>query len=270
MSEDASETTTASPVRVFSNLNQVHIYLTQERGLQCSYGKLKVAVEQRRTLVPRRKGGFTQQTVDQWARQFLAPKVDHSPAGNAPAIPDPASGGGVTEQKMAMQTKVLDVELQRKAFDLARTKGRYVETSTVERELATRWQVVRHLLESFAAEHGAEVAAMFGGAPDVAEQLVAACAGNPDLRDEISRIQFAAVPVYRATFQKRVREVLNKLAAGNWYTEEMAQAMDTWQSTVREEQQDVAREVIRLAGGNPERMDTVLSLLEGYVLARRA
>lgn len=247
--------------RILRNVHQVYKYLREEAGFQVSYGKVRDAIS-RRELPQRRGGGWVEQTVVQWARAALAPTVDESARLDAP------QGGSslLGEQKIARQVSLMQLKESRERFSLAKDRGRYIETPVVERELAERWTAVKLLLRSWIQESGPDVAALFGGDAERAQELVALVEGNADKADELSRRQFAVLPELVASFERRLAEVLNNLSSGNWFTEEMASAWAQYQQSVEDEELETARELIALVGGN---QDAASKLLGRFWIAPR-
>ena len=151
---------------ILHNVNQIVVRL--RGGYRVTQYRVARAIE-RHELVPRRGGGWTAASVDQWARRCLSRKVTSGEGDDAPAL-TPES---VSEAKAAEQTALLAVQRKKSEMEYARLRGRLTETATVQDELAARAQAFRRGLERFGMEEAEAVAADFGASSRGAADLVA-------------------------------------------------------------------------------------------------
>lgn len=254
---------------VLDNIRQVYIYLREECGYKCSYGKVRDAVEKHRTLTPRRGGGFSRGTVDAWARAHLVKLVDPSPDADRPTIPSPTDTPllpGAAEKKIEAQAQYLGLKLSKEQFEFAERRGLYVETAIIERELADRAVTMRHMLEGYFREAAAEVISLLGGNIERARRLAEIVGGDPDRADDLSQAQYALQPELIARTQLRLRDALNCYAAGNWYTEEFASLWDRYRATTEAAAAETMRELIEYVGGDA---DMTQAALARFAIARR-
>lgn len=252
--------------RILQNVRQVHLYLTGECDYQCSYGKVRDAIEKHRTLVPRRGGGFTRATVDAWARAHLVRKVDTSAEASRPVIPVRQELPGAAEQKVAAQAQYLGLKVSKEQFEFAERRGLYVETAIIERELAERQTTVRHLLEGFFRENGGEIIALLGGDIAHATRLAELAGGDGANAEAISAAQFALLPRLLDISARRLREVLNCYATGSWYTEEFATVWERYRANVEATATETMTSLIEAVGGDPA---LAQAALEHFAVTRK-
>ena len=160
---------------ILHNVNQIVVRL--RGGYRVTQYRVARAIE-RHELVPRRGGGWTAASVDQWARRCLSRKVTSGEGDDAPALTperreDLLAPQSVSEAKAAEQTALLAVQRKKSEMEYARLRGRLTETATVQDELAARAQAFRRGLERFGMEEAEAVAADFGASSRGAADLVA-------------------------------------------------------------------------------------------------
>ena len=222
---------------VFENLHQVEQYL-KESGYQCSYKKIKAAVDKRKELKERRGGGWTARTVDQYARAFLVRKIDPSAEQDAPAVPE-APDTGAAARKMEKQADFAEVQALKVKIALNEQIGRLIHTSVIEAELGERAKAFRLGLERFGLEQAEAVAGLFGGGRRQAHELarrLGFAEGEETERAIAVIIDFCldrsgAFPRF---FTGKVDSFLDPYATGTWWTEDMAAAWDIYQRHMHE------------------------------------
>lgn len=216
---------------IFKNIRQIQLYLAER--YRVTYYRVQKACE-RRELVERRGGGWSVRTVEQWARAFLTPKVDNSPDADAPSLPADEQEmplGGVAEEKLRQQSRLLDLQAQKQEMELRKAQGIYTRTEIIEDELAARARAFRLGLERFGHERGQDVAAVFGATPKLARQL-AERLGFTEEEDQqraqvlIQDFLLSRAPQFGIFFAGAVEELLDSYATGRWWTEDMQAA---WQ-----------------------------------------
>lgn len=214
---------------IFKNIRQIQLYLAER--YRVTYYRVQKACE-RRELVERRGGGWSVRTVEQWARAFLTPLVDNSPDADAPSLPADEQEmplGGVAEEKLRQQSRLLDLQAQKQEMELRKAQGLYTKTEIIEDELAARARAFRLGLERFGHESGQDVAAVYGATPKLARKLAERLGFSTE--DDLQRAQvliqdflLSRAPQYAIFFAEAVERLLDSYATGRWWTDEMREA----------------------------------------------
>lgn len=247
-----SNTEKAQQSTILTNTRQVHIYL-RGLGWKCAYNTVAKDIKDGK-LVARRGGGFTRQTVDQYAMTHLTKRVDADPgkdsAWSEPVNPDAA---GAQERRVSADADLKEVEAKRKRFLFERERGKYVQTSIIGRELAERWQAVRLRMGSFCRELSGEICELFGGEPMAAGEVIKVVDGDPDRTDGLQRFCLSRREELSALFRDRTRDVLSAFADDTWLTEDMATAWEKYEQERKATEIASMRELIARVGGDETR-----------------
>ncbi|VFQ44403.1 hypothetical protein [Desulfoluna butyratoxydans] len=209
---------------VLKNINQVHRYLT-EQGCRVSYGKVKTDLIDKRAVPRRRGGGWSVQSVTQYAAAFLEKTIDEAPEADRPT--EEPQGGAATAKAQA-DADLKNIQAARARFNLEKELGRHVETATVETELGERAKAFKLGLEKWGLDNGEMVASLFGGEETSARDLLAAL-GTPDTPEAIQAIidfSLSRQPRWVRLWRKSIEDFLDAYATGTWWTEEMQAAWE--------------------------------------------
>lgn len=211
---------------VLKNINQIKNYLI-EKGHQVSYGKIKADLD-KGAIPKRRGGGFTTQSVDQYAAGFLAKRVDESSEADRP-LGD--TNGGAAESRTLADAELKQVQAARAKFNFEKEMGRHVETATMETELGERAKAFRLGLEKWGLDNGENVAAIFGGEDKSASELLTSLE-LPDTPENIRQVvDFALSRLDRwgRLWRKHMEDFLDAYATGAWWTDEMQEVWERYE-----------------------------------------
>ncbi len=250
----------------FENVNQVHTYL-KAQGWKVAYNTLRKAIDERK-LVERRKGGFAQRTVDQFARVHLAKKADPTPEPELPA--EEKITPGLHEQKLQRQISGMEMKERREHFAFMRERGLYTQTVTVERELADRWLSIKLFLSSWLVAEADTILAMLGGDPEQALRVLELVHGDKVHADALSQHMFSRKAELVDLFRKGLTEALSKFGSGQWFTEEMREAWEEFELNREDASREAAEDVLELLGADidPEAVEAILA--QYWVLPKEA
>ena len=181
--------------------------------------------------------------------------------GSASPKQAPLPTSGAHERKVNADAELKTIEAKRKKMLFDQEIGKLVPILIFSRELAERYKSTKLMLTNFSYEVGTEVAEIFGG--DVqALELVELVGGDPEKAGEISRHMVKVVPEFTAIFRERVREALDSLVTGEWYTEEMREAWGKWVQNREEGSRRDAQAAIRLVDGDLEKVGELLNYFD--------
>lgn len=221
--------------RIFENPHQVHQYLTNECGYQCSGGKVRKAIAARK-IRSRRGGGFSQAEVDQYGHSNLEKKITVT----SPQDSIPVGGDGLApEAKTKAEAKLKQVQAERAQFLLDKERGKFIPTTVIEAELGQRAKAFKLGLEKFAPDNAVKVAEIFGGSESAARELCTRL--NADPEEGIPLVidfSHSRIEHFTRMWRKQVLQFLDSYATGTWWTEEMQQAWEKMLET--EENEDAA------------------------------
>ncbi|MEF2145138.1 MAG: hypothetical protein V3573_06805 [Desulfovibrionaceae bacterium] len=208
----------------------------------------------------RRGGGYALRTVESYARAHLPKVIDASPEMDAD-VQDVEHVPGAAERRTTADAQLKEVEAKRKQLLLGKELGLYTLTSSIERELGERAQAFRLFLTSFARDNKSEIISLFGGDIDVSREIIELVAGNPDQAEALSGWAFSRSAMLLELYKRRIREALNTFAAGEWFTDEMREAWDSYEKGRLAEREAVLSALVTEAGGDVSCLD---KLLERY------
>jgi len=209
--------------RIFQNPHQVHQYLTAECGYQCSGGKIRKAIADRK-IRTRRGGGFSQAEVDQYAVNTLEKQI----ATRTPKDDAPIGGDDLApEAKTKAEAKLKTVQAERAQFLLDKERGKYIPTAVMESELGQRAKAFKLGLEKFAPDNGVKIAEIFGGSEATARELCNRLGVDPEEGIPLV-IDFthSRIEHFNRIWRKEILLFLDTYATGTWWTDEMQQAWD--------------------------------------------
>jgi hypothetical protein len=249
--------------QVLENGFQVFKYLT-EAGYKVARNTVMNHIKAGK-LKPRRGGGFACQTVEQYARKFLARQIDASAEMDLP-FGESQAPGGYQEARIKADAELKQVQAKRNEFLYEREKGRYVRTDIVGRELADRAQALRLHLSNWIQEVSGEVAALFGGEEERCRELVELVQGDETKSQDLAGWMFSKSPELVAMFRKRLRSALSAYTQGAWYTDDMATSWEKYLSGLDDDAAQLAAEAIELVNGDPAR---IKDLQARFILSRR-
>ncbi|WP_018124948.1 hypothetical protein [Desulfovibrio oxyclinae] len=259
----------------FKTARQVHQFLTCPLGEQFIYGDGETATKESgivyavsektiynhaadedgpAKLPRRRKGGFAMRTVETYARDHLSKVVDA--AGEDPAPQREDSGAAVRRTMADADLKEIKAAKERLAFE--RDRGLVLPTSTVERELGERTQAFKLYLTAFMRDIKAELISQVGGDVATAREIIDLVGGDESKVEELSGWMFQRSPILLDLWRRRLAEALNSFARGEWYTEEMHEAWELFEQTTSSRAEEVALDLIALAGGDVSTLGAVL------------
>lgn len=219
---------------IFKNPHQVHQYLTEKCGYQCSGGKVRKAIDDRK-IRARRGGGFSQAEVDQYAVNHLEKQI----ATSSTKDDTPVGGeGSAPEAKTKAEAKLKQVQAERAQFLLDKERGKYIPTTVMEAELGQRAKAFKLGLEKFAPDNAVQIAEIFGGSEVTARELCNRLGVDPEQGIPLvidfthSRIEY-----FNRMWRKQILLFLDSYATGTWWTEEMQQA---WEKMLEAEEDEYA------------------------------
>lgn len=220
---------TTDATTVLKNINQIRNYLTQH-GHQVSYGKLKGDID-KGAIPKRRGGGFTTQSVDQYAAAFLAKKVDESTEADRP-LGD--TGGGAAEARTQADAELKQVQAERTKFKFDKERGRFVETATMDAELGERAKAFRLGLEKWGLDNGETVAAIFGADERTATDLLTRLGvdANPENIRKMVDATLSQLDSWGHLWRRQMADLLDAYATGAWWTDEMRIAWDLYEANL--------------------------------------
>ena len=207
---------------ILNNPNQVYLYLL-DAGWRVGKNTVARHVSAGK-LRPRRGGGFSRRTVDQYAAVNLVRLVDSGRDQDRTADPDQAQGAA--ELKALKQADLLEVQAERQRIRLEQERGGLVPRADVERELGARAQAFRFGLESFMHRAAKSVSALFGADQRAAEELTQLARGSETPVQSVMSWAQKREPELVDLWSMEVEAFLEPYVTGAWWTEEMARAMD--------------------------------------------
>ena len=224
---------------LFETVNQVHKYLAAA-GWKVAYNTIRKAIDDGK-LKERRKGGYARRTVDQYARTFLAKKIDPTPE------PEPELVGfseNLQAQKLKQQISGMEMKERREHFNFMRERGLYTETVTIDRELADRWMSLDLFLSSWLVTEADNILDMLGGNHEKSMELVRLVVGDELAADKLSQHMFSRRAELVNLFRTGVKEALNRFGRGQWFTEDMRVAWDEYERNREEVSLEAAENVL--------------------------
>ncbi|WBF66647.1 ATP-binding protein [Desulfovibrio subterraneus] len=164
------DNTLTEGVDYFVNAKQVTDHL-HGLGYTVAYNTIAKFLKQN-GIPKRRRGGWTAQSVEQFALAMWSDKlkVDPSAAASAPIV-SAADGSSAAEERTQNDAILRGIQAQTALFRLEKDKGRYVLISTMDAELGARAKAFRIGLQKFGIDVSDRVAALFGGSRKAAEAL---------------------------------------------------------------------------------------------------
>lgn len=220
---------------ILRNVNQIVVHLRDD--YRVTQYRVAKAIE-RHELIPRRGGGWTPASVEQWARRCLTRKVTSGDGDDAPALTserqcDLLTPQSVSEAKAAEQTALLAVQRKKSEMEYARMRGRLMETATVHEELAARAQAFRRGLERFGLEQAEEVAGDFGAtaraAADLAQRLGFEGEAAERAAVTIQNFVLSRAQLFSVRWSARIEDFLDPYATGAWWTPAMREAWERYE-----------------------------------------
>lgn len=222
--------------RVFKNLNQAHQFLTGEAGFRVSYNTLKkhLVDETPPRARKRRGGGWTAGVLQAYAAAHLVKQVDEAAGADTPVKPGKAvaAGNGDADEPGAAEARTrahadkLAVQTERERMKLDLEKGRLVETSTVERELADRAKAFRLGLVGYAPKLSEDLAAHFGGDRAVALELCRVLGVDEALAPRIMDFAQGKAQEFGRGWPAKVEAFLDPYSTDAWWTPAMREAWE--------------------------------------------
>jgi len=213
------------------NRNQVAEYICEHLGYEVAPRTVYNHIAKADGLRPS-KGGWPKRTVAQYAEQFFGHKrrADFTPAGGLPLWKQEgeaeADKNSASLDRSRAETALKQAMAERQRLKLAAERGQTVPREVVERDLALRAQAFRYGLENFIHDALGEIAAMFGGEERTARDLVRLVCGDESKAGEIVRRVQQREPEMVAMWMDQVERFLEPYAAGSWWDDELARAMD--------------------------------------------
>ncbi|WP_319760401.1 hypothetical protein [Maridesulfovibrio sp.] len=248
---------------MIENRNQLYKFL-KENGVKVSRGVVCNPTGQAvfgGKLAPTWKSGEKKGKWDE--DEILKIAINEYGLKDATASPKqaPLPTSGAHERKINADADLKSIEAKRKRMMFEQEIGKLIPVLVFYRELAERFKSTKLMLTNFSYEVGPEVAEIFGG-DEQARELVELVGGDPDKAGEITRHMVKQLPEFTQIFRERVREALDSLVTGEWYTEEMREAWETWQRNRIEGSRRDARAAIRLVDGNLEKVGELLEYFD--------
>lgn len=221
--------TLSEGVDFFINTKQVFDHLRRV-GYTVSYNTVSKFLPH---ITKRRGGGWTVQSVEQFALAMWSDKRAADPSAGA-SVPVVASAGGSAAEERTQA----DAELKRIQADSARHRldrelGKFVETATVEAELGARAKAFRIGLQKFGVDSSERIAAMFGGSHKSAQELARELGlDSEEAVLKIVDIQLSRADLFARLWNKDVEKFLDPYGTGHWWTDDMAAAWDKYEEGV--------------------------------------
>ncbi|UZP67730.1 hypothetical protein N1030_01805 [Desulfovibrio mangrovi] len=218
-------------VDYFINAKQVKDHL-HSLGYTVAYNTIAKFLKQN-SIPKRRGGGWTAQSVEQFALQMWSDKrkVDPSAAASAPVVSADSSSAAEERTQADARLKVVQAEAAQFRFD--KERGKYVLTSTMDAELGARAKAFRIGLQKFGVDVSDKVAAMFGGSRKAAEALARELGTPEELMDatvlKIVDFQLSRADRFARLWKGEIEKLLDPYGTGHWWTEDMAEAWERFE-----------------------------------------
>jgi len=226
----AKDKTLTEGVDYFINAKQVTDHL-HGLGYTVAYNTIAKFLKQN-SIPKRRGGGWTAQSVEQFALSMWSDKlkVDPSAAASAPVVPDNSSAA---EERTQADARLKAVQAEAAQFRFDKERGKYVLTSTMDAELGARAKAFRIGLQKFGVDVSDKVAAMFGGGRKAAEALARELGTPEELMEEavlkIVDFQLSRADRFARLWKGEIEKLLDPYGAGHWWTEDMAEAWELFE-----------------------------------------
>ncbi|MBU1247222.1 MAG: hypothetical protein KKB70_00875 [Proteobacteria bacterium] len=118
------------------------------------------------------------------------------------------------------------MKAERERFEFDRELGRYVETSSIERELSLRARAFKLALERFGHDQAEKVAAIFGGTEESARDLALTLGVDEDKIPMLVTWAQSQGEVFKKFWRPEVVRFLDAFSTGVWWDEEMKEAWE--------------------------------------------
>ena len=213
-------------VDYFVNAKQVTDHL-HGLGYTVAYNTIAKFLKQN-SIPKRRGGGWTAQSVEQFALAMWSDKlkVDPSAAASAPVLA--ADGSSAAEERTQNDAILKGIQAQAALFRLEKDKGKYVLISTMDAELGARAKAFRIGLQKFGIDVSDRVAALFGGSRKAAEALARELGTPEEEMDavvlKIVDYQLSRADRFARLWKNEIEKLLDPYGTGHWWTDDMAEA----------------------------------------------
>lgn len=179
MTKDQDETP-----KIFENTRQVHVYL-QDQGWKCAYNTVAKDIKAGK-LTARRGGGFTKQTVDQYAMTHLVRRIDAAPEKDKSWEENTMDASGAQERKVAADADLKETMAKREKLRLDMLNKKLIPKELYESDLAARLALFSNSIDVWAMDIASDLAGMFGADVRPCSEIIEKVGGEPGKASELA------------------------------------------------------------------------------------
>ncbi|WFS63442.1 hypothetical protein LF599_04570 [Pseudodesulfovibrio thermohalotolerans] len=206
-----------------------------------------------------RANAFARRTVDLYAKTHLGKVVAGDADPSEPVDESELTGSQASAvRRVEADAKNKEIEAKLKELRFQRELGKTVPTAQVERELGERAQSIKLNMTSFMRDFAPELLSCVGGDLETAREMIRIVDGDEEKAELLSAFVFGRRPLVLEAWKRRITGAINAYAKGEWFTDDMREAWERYETAVGEEAAEAVLRLIELVGGDSGKLGAAM------------